>query len=114
MSTDDLKMRVTDRLVGWVVNKPLTDVLLLLILGVLGWLGYFALNVAIPRHLTQIQAGYERAEEHHLGQMKTIIDEHAKRFQMMDESHARDREAFRDAMRSVDVRRPVAEGLGAR
>ncbi len=49
----------------WVLGQPFTNVLLLMILGAIGWSGYYTLTVAVPSHLKMIQTGYEKMEDSH-------------------------------------------------
>ncbi len=54
-----------EQVVGYVAGQPFNNVLLLAILAVIGWLGHYGLTTAIPKHLEQIQDGYEKLSISH-------------------------------------------------
>ncbi len=61
---DDRKSLI-NRSSEWLFGQPFNNVLLILILFAIGWLGYYGLTTAIPAHLRAIQDGYERLEDSH-------------------------------------------------
>ena len=62
----------------WASGQPFTNVLLVALLGMIGWLGYYSLTVAIPEHLKQIQEGYERIEADDRADRGVIRDQYEK------------------------------------
>ena len=62
--TDD-NQKITTQIVNWAAGQPFNNVLLLAILFCIGWGGYFTVTTAIPKHLEQIQRGYESLTESH-------------------------------------------------
>lgn len=64
VSSDDRKSLI-NRSSEWLLGQPFNNVLLILILFAIAWLGYYGLTTAIPAHLRAIQDGYERLENSH-------------------------------------------------
>lgn len=64
ISAEDRKSLV-NRSSEWLLGQPFNNVLLILILFAIAWLGYYGLTTAIPAHLKAIQEGYERLEDRH-------------------------------------------------
>ena len=64
MTPEDRK-NVVNRGTDWLLGQPFNNVLLILILFAIAWLGYYGLTTAIPSHLKAIQEGYERLESSH-------------------------------------------------
>lgn len=64
ISSDDRKSLI-NRSSEWLLGQPFNNVLLILILFAIAWLGYYGLTTAIPAHLRAIQDGYERLEDRH-------------------------------------------------
>ena len=62
--TDDTP-KITDRVITWAAGQPFNNVLLLAIFASMMYGTYFAMNTAIPKHLEQIQKGYESLTESH-------------------------------------------------
>lgn len=62
--TEDNKT-LTSQVITWAAGQPFNNVLLLAILFCIGWGGYFTVTTAIPKHLEQIQKGYESLTESH-------------------------------------------------
>lgn len=60
--------------VSWVAGQPFNNVLLLLILAAMSWIGWYGVTTAIPAHLTQIQKGYESLSESHREERKELRD----------------------------------------
>lgn len=54
-----------DIVVKYVAGQPFNNMLLIAILTMIGWLGHYALTIAIPEHLRQIQSGYETLNTSH-------------------------------------------------
>ncbi len=68
---------VTTRALDWVAGQPFNNVLLIAIFLSIGWIGHYSMTNAIPRHLEQIQKGYESLTESHR-------DERERTMQMYD------------------------------
>lgn len=64
ISSDD-KKTLLNKGSEWLLGQPFNNVLLILILFAIGWLGHYGLSTAIPTHLKAIQDGYERLENSH-------------------------------------------------
>jgi hypothetical protein len=62
--TDDTKP-ITAQVIAWAAGQPFNNVLLMAILFSIGWGGYYTVTVGIPKHLEQIQKGYESLTESH-------------------------------------------------
>lgn len=63
--TPEDKKTVVNRGTEWLLGQPFNNVLLIMILFAIAWLGYYGLTTAIPSHLRAIQDGYERLEDRH-------------------------------------------------
>lgn len=47
----------------WLFGQPATTVLLFCILGGGAWFAKYLMDVAVPKHLNQIQQGYEKVQQ---------------------------------------------------
>lgn len=56
---------IVSQILTWASGQPFNNVLLLLLLGTFAYGLWFAMNVAVPAHLKQIQSGYESLVESH-------------------------------------------------
>ena len=79
--TQDAKPSITARAVEWAMGQPFNNVLLMAIFFAIGWIGYYSMTVAIPKHLNQIQTGYEKIDE-----------AHTRRLEAMEKAHVTERE----------------------
>jgi len=60
--------------IKWLSGQPFNNVLVMILISMVGWLGYYSITTAIPAHLKQIQDGYERIEAIHERHLKMLID----------------------------------------
>lgn len=60
----------------WLFGQDVSTVLLVIILASLWYMGYYAMNTAIPAHLQSIQAGYERMEKSHAESLLRVETSH--------------------------------------
>lgn len=96
MSVDggtQLKLAAFDKIAAWVTGQPFTNVLLILILGCVTGGLYGAVKYAVPVHLQQIQAGYERIEQKQTEQLKSRDEEMGRAMNLLEslikrQSHA--------------------------
>ena len=63
---------VKSGLIDWVKGQPFNNVLIMALLLMIGWLGFYGITSAIPEHIKAIQTGYERIETSHEKQIETI------------------------------------------
>jgi len=63
--TEDNNKTVASQVITWAAGQPFNNVLLLAILGCIMWGGWFCITTVIPKHLEQIQKGYESLTESH-------------------------------------------------
>lgn len=56
---------LTAQVINWAAGQPFNNVLLLAIFVSMMYGTYFAMNTALPKHLEQIQKGYESLTESH-------------------------------------------------
>jgi hypothetical protein len=63
--TDENNKTLTNQIVSWAAGQPFNNVLLLAIFASIGWIGHYSMTTAIPKHLEQIQKGYESLTESH-------------------------------------------------
>jgi len=72
----------------WLFGQPFTNVLLVALLSVTGWLGQYTITKAIPEHLSTIQQGYESLESSHVDErqltQQRFEQERTMRIQMYD------------------------------
>lgn len=90
MSEQDQPVDMKKAAIAWVAGQPFNNVLLILILGSGLWACHYALTVAVPAHLKQIQEGYERIEESNSRDRNMIIQQYDKWFnaiQKRDDGH---------------------------
>ena len=57
--------KITSQIITWAAGQPFNNVLLLAILFCMGWGGWYTVTTGIPKHLEQIQKGYESLTESH-------------------------------------------------
>jgi hypothetical protein len=57
--------KISAQIITWAAGQPFNNVLLLAILFCIGWGGYYTVTTGIPKHLEQIQKGYESLTESH-------------------------------------------------
>lgn len=50
---------ITIAILNWLSGQPFNNVLLLAIFTAIGWGAHYAMTVAVPSHLKQIQEGYK-------------------------------------------------------
>jgi hypothetical protein len=70
----DDKINVVSKGAQWLLGQPFNNVLLVAILCAISWLGYYGVTTAIPMHLQQIQAGYERLEDSHREERTNMLE----------------------------------------
>lgn len=54
-----------EQVVSWAAGQPFNNVLLIAIFVAIAWLGHYGLTTAIPKHMEQIQNGYEKLNMSH-------------------------------------------------
>ena len=69
---DDQKQNLTSQVVSWAAGQPFNNVLLMAILFCIGWGGWYTVTTVIPKHLEQIQNGYESLTEAHREERKEL------------------------------------------
>ena len=62
---NDETPKITSQIITWAAGQPFNNVLLLAILFCMGWGGWYTVTTGIPKHLEQIQKGYESLTESH-------------------------------------------------
>lgn len=70
--TDDKDASIKTQVIAWAAGQPFNNVLLLAIFGFMAYGTYFAMNFAIPKHLEQIQKGYQSLTESHREERKEL------------------------------------------
>lgn len=70
---------MASRALDWLLGQQGNTVALFTILGAIGYFGWYAINHAIPAHLTQIQTGYEKIEQQQTRQLETVSGMFEKR-----------------------------------
>lgn len=69
--TED-NQKISSQVIAWATGQPFNNVLLLAILFAIGWSGYYAVTTAIPKHLEQIQKGYQSLTDAHREERKEL------------------------------------------
>lgn len=59
----DQDKSLTTQALAWLTGQPFNNVLLVGIFAAIAWGGHYAITVAIPGHLRQIQSGYREVVE---------------------------------------------------
>lgn len=72
--TDESKQNLTSQVVSWAAGQPFNNVLLLAILFCIGWGGWYTVTTGIPKHLEQIQKGYESLTESHRDERERTLE----------------------------------------
>lgn len=65
--------KFSERASDWLFKQGASTVLLSAILGWMGWFGHYAINTAIPSHILQMQAGYEKEHDRFDQNLERII-----------------------------------------
>jgi len=63
---------IAGRAIDWLLGQQGNTILLIAILAAIAYLGWYSINHAIPAHLSQIQAGYERIEKSQTDQIDKV------------------------------------------
>lgn len=63
--TEETEKSIKSQMIAWAAGQPFNNVLLMAILFSIGWGSYYTITVGIPKHLEQIQKGYESLTESH-------------------------------------------------
>ena len=71
-SHSDSLFGLAGRGLDWLLGQQANTIALFAIFGLMGWLAYYAANFAIPAHLSQIQAGYEKIEAQQTKQIEAL------------------------------------------
>lgn len=88
------KDSIKTMLAKWALAQGAPTVLLILI-GIAGYRGFnYTVDVAVPKHLEQIQHGYERIEHSHDARMRATL-----------ERYGEDRKEDRDLIRELKMER---------
>lgn len=69
---------------SWASGQPFNNVMLMAIFSALCWITYFAVTVAIPAHMKQIQEGYEKLEKGNMEERQQTIEVYDKWFERME------------------------------
>lgn len=72
--TDDKDASIKTQVIAWAAGQPFNNVLLLAIFAFMAYGTYFAMNTAIPKHLEQIQQGYESLTESHRDERERTLE----------------------------------------
>lgn len=83
---------VRQQFISWAMRQGILAVLLLILVGMVGWVGHYAATSGIPSVVKQIQDGYERLDAQHAIERKELRED-AKA----------DRESFRSAFEKVST-----------
>jgi hypothetical protein len=112
---------VVTQVLNWAAGQPFNNVLLLAIFASICWIAHFAITVAIPKHLQQIQDGYEKIDQGHERGRQRDIEIYDRWFNRMEErlnntggtksGAVKTERPNLGEMRSNSKRLPQAEGI---
>lgn len=71
--------KIANKAMDWATSQTFNNVLLLMILCAIIWVGVYSITTAIPAHLTQIQNGYEAISAADNASVERIIKIYDKR-----------------------------------
>lgn len=95
-----------EQFISWSLKQGILAVLILMLIGMVSWVGHYAVTAGIPQVVKQIQDGYEQLDKRHVEQVKAINDQHAAERKEMREDAKADKAAFtqaiKDAAASID------------
>lgn len=94
-SPDSVKTTLTKSAAAWLFGQPFNNVLLVALLAVFVGAAYLIRN-DVPKHLDQIQQGYERISAEQSRQIQYITETHERQ-------HDRDGEVVRELLKSHGI-----------
>ena len=71
---DDRAKDIKTHIIEWAAGQPFNNVLLIVILTSIGWIGHYSMTIAIPSHLKQIQDGYQSLDATHHAERKQTLE----------------------------------------
>lgn len=109
--TDEVKVKAAT----WLFSQNKDTIALYLILGVLVIGGYVAITSWVPKHLAQIQSGYDKVTDQFTVVAKDIADKNRQAHKDIAESHAKDLDkTIQQFDKSIErMERTYAEGYRA-
>ena len=82
------KLPLKELLIRWILSQGVSTILLMAILfGVYRGMDY-AMDVAIPEHLRQIQSGYEKIENNHTKEVEALRKTFETSLERLERRHA--------------------------
>lgn len=79
---------IVHEIIEYVKGQPFNNVLVMLVLFVNGYCGYYLINYGVPAHLKMIQEGYERINMQHSDELKRLEQSFDRAIEIMDKRHA--------------------------
>ena len=71
---DDRAKDTKTHIIEWVAGQPFNNVLLIVIVASIGWIGHYSMTIAIPSHLKQIQDGYQSLDVSHQKERQQTLE----------------------------------------
>jgi len=71
---DDRVKDIKTHIIEWAAGQPFNNVLLIVILTSIGWIGHYSMTIAIPSHLKQIQDGYQSLDVSHQKERQQTLE----------------------------------------
>lgn len=90
-----------EQFVSWSLKQGILAVLILMLIGMVAWVGHYAVTSGIPSVVKQIQDGYEQLDKRHVDTFKELNDKHASERREMREDAKADKATFTQAIEKV-------------
>ena len=87
--TDEKDSSIKSIVATWALGQPFNNVLLMAILFCIGWGGWYTVTTGIPKHLEQIQNGYESLTESHREERKELRETYSQWMQRVEAKSSR-------------------------
>lgn len=86
----------------WAMRQGMLAVLLLVFVGMVAWVGRYAVVDGIPSVVKQIQEGYEKLEKSHREERTEAAERTASTLNKLDDAVREQTKATQDLMRQID------------
>lgn len=91
----------TSQAVRWLLGQEANTIVLFAVLGAVGWSGWYGITTAIPKHLDQIQTGYQSVAKQSDAAVKDLTEKHTKQVESISKSFDTTNERNDNLLREV-------------